>query len=65
MNDELLRQVTARVENLPAGYQQRIVLNVEGRKFSAALVDSVIEELHMTLNGVYPNIPIDVMGAMV
>ncbi len=65
LNDELLRQVTARVENLPAGYQQRIVLNVEGRKFSAALVDSVIEELHMTLNGVYPNIPIDVMGAMV
>ena len=65
LNHELLRQVTARVENLPAGSTQRIVLNVEGRQFTRALVEEVKTELTATLFDVYPNIPIDVMGAVI
>lgn len=65
LKDELLRQVTARAENLPAGSTQRIVLNVEGRQFTRALVEEVKTEITSTLFDVYPNIPIDVMGAMI
>ncbi len=65
LSKELLRQVTARTQNLPVGSTQRIVLNVEGRNFSHSLVEGVITELQSTLNGVYPGIPIEVMGAMI
>jgi len=65
LNKELLRQVSARQANMPSGTTQRIVLNVEGRQYSVNLVEEVVATLHMTLDSVYPNIPIDIMGAMV
>lgn len=65
LKDELLRQVKDRVINLPEGSTQRIVLNVEGRNFASILVEEVKEELTKALFGVYPNIPIDVMGAVI
>lgn len=65
LKSELLRQVSSRVENLPAGSTQRIVLNVQGRQFEKTFVESIVKELSNTLNSVYPNIPIDIMGAMI
>lgn len=59
--NELKRQVTSRVKNLPEGSTQRIVLDARGRGFSDDLVNSVIARIHETLNDVYPNIPIDVL----
>ena len=59
---ELTRQVSSRVENLPSGSTQRIVLNTEGRGFSQELIDEVVENIRVNLKDIYPNIPIDIMG---
>lgn len=59
--NELKRQVTSRVKNLPEGSTQRIVLDTRGRGFSDELVESVIARIHETLDDVYPNIPIDIL----
>lgn len=64
LNKELLRQVSARQANMPSGTTQRIVLNVEGRQYTKELVEEVVSNLHVTLDSVYPDIPIDIMGAM-
>ena len=61
----LLKQVSKRVQNLPKGMTQRIVLNVEGHGYTLEFVQKVINELKEVLTPVYPNIPIDVMGAMI
>ena len=59
--NELKRQVTSRVKNLPEGSTQRIVLDTRGRGFLDELVESVIARIHETLDDVYPNIPIDIL----
>ena len=59
--NELKRQVTLRVKNLPEGSTQRIVLDTRGRGFLDELVESVIARIHETLDDVYPNIPIDIL----
>ena len=60
---ELTRQVKDRVENLPAGMTQRIVLDVEGRGYTARYVQRVVEWLQKKLEPVYNGIiPIDVVG---
>lgn len=59
---ELKRQVTARVENLPSGTTQRIVLDTQGRGFSAELVDDVVSNIRIVLQDIYPDIIIDVLG---
>lgn len=61
---ELTRQVTDRVTNLPPGSTQRIVLNVQGRGYTKEFVDSVIKTIQSRLIDVYPDIPIDIMGAV-
>lgn len=60
--NELERQVTARIENLPIGSTQRIVLNVQGRGFTEELISTVTETIQSRLINIYPNIPIDIMG---
>ena len=59
--NELQRQVTDRVANLPAGSTQRIVLDVKGRGFSDELIQNVVNNIRVKLADVYPNIPIDVL----
>lgn len=61
---ELVREITARVNNLPDGYTQRIVLDVTGRGFSSNLLTEVINTITERLFDIYPNIPIDIMGAV-
>lgn len=62
---ELEREIAARAVSLPEGYVQRIVLDVEGRGFSGDLVNSVIEGILTRLAPIYPNIPIDIVGAVI
>ncbi len=59
---ELERQVTSRVKNLPKGSTQEIVLDVRGREFSDDLIEMVMKNIRLRCDGVYPNIPIQVMA---
>ena len=61
---ELTRQITDRVTNLPPGSTQRIVLNVQGRGYTQEFVNTIIETIQTRLIDVYPNIPVDIMGAV-
>jgi len=61
---ELEREVAARVANLPEGSTQRIVLDVAGRGFSAELIESVKQSITTRLFSIYPDIPIDILGAV-
>ena len=58
---ELERQVTSRVANLPKGSTQKIVLDVRGRNFSDELIEMVMKNIRLRCDGVYPNIPIEIM----
>ena len=58
---KLKQQVTDRVENLPTGSTQRIVLDTRGRGLSKELVDEVVNDIKFELSDVYPNIPVDVL----
>lgn len=58
---ELERQVTSRVNNLPTGSTQEIVLDVRGRGFSTKLIDGVIASIKERLNNVYYDIPVTVL----
>ena len=58
---ELKRQVTSRVNNLPEGSTQKIVLDTRKRGFSKELINGVIKEIQTRLYDVYPNIPIEVL----
>lgn len=64
MYKELQREIRARVINLPKGSTQRIVLDVTGRMFSAEKITSVVNQIGEFLYDIYPNIPIDVVGAI-
>ena len=60
LQNELYRQVSARIENLPTGATQRIVLDVKGRGYSLEFINGKIAELQSFLD-IYPDIPIDIM----
>lgn len=58
----LKKEISARVENLPSGSTQRIVLDVKGRGYTEGLILTVKEKIQNELKDIYPNIPIDIMG---
>lgn len=58
---ELNRQVTDRVNNLPLGSKQRIVLDVQGRNYTKARIKEVISGIQNACKNVYKDIPIDIM----
>ena len=58
---ELRRQIGDRVENLPEGYEQKIVLDIRGRDYADGIVDSIIERIKDKCNDIYPDIPVDIM----
>ena len=60
----LIREIGERVKNLPSGTTQRIVLDVTGRQFSSQLIKQVMEDITVKLMDIYPNIPIDIIGAV-
>ena len=61
LQKELIRQVSARIENLPAGSTQRIFIDVKGRGYSLEFIYRKIAELQSCLDIIYPGIPIDYM----
>lgn len=58
---ELKRQITNRVEHLPKGSTQRIVLDVQGRNYDRKTLNGVIKGIKESCKDVYPDIPVDVM----
>lgn len=58
---ELERQITARVENLPPGTSQRVVLDVKGRGFSKDIINLTKDGIQKRCADVYPNLPVSVM----
>lgn len=59
---ELERQVTNRVNNLPSGSTQEIVLDVRGRNFSKDLIENVVTNIQSRCAPVYKDIPVTVMS---
>lgn len=59
--NELERQVTSRLSNLPAGSTQEIVLDVRGRGFSDELIEYVVKAIQSRLANVYPDIPVTIL----
>ena len=62
LRNELKRQVTERLKNLPAGSKQMIYLDARGRGYSAAYMEEVKAYLYAELGEIYPNIPIVFFG---
>lgn len=62
LRNELKRQVTQRLKDLPAGSKQMIYLDARGRAYSAAFMEEVKAYLYAELGEVYPNIPIVFFG---
>lgn len=61
LGNELKRQVSERIVNLPEGSTQRIVLDVKGRNYSPSTLDNAINSIRNKLDSIYYDIPIDVM----
>lgn len=60
----LKKEISERITNLPEGMTQRIVLNVDGRGYSTQRVQSIVNWIKEFMQPIYPDIPVDVMGAM-
>ena len=59
---ELERQVTNRVNHLPSGSTQEIVLDVRGRGFSKDVIQNVVANIQSRCASVYKDIPVTVMS---
>lgn len=57
----LEKQVTSRVNNMPLGTTQRIVLNTQGRGYSTQYVEMIIKNIKSVCESVYHDIPVDIM----
>ena len=62
LNRELKRQVTNRVNNLPLGSTQEIVLDVRGRKFPKKLIENVVADIQASCAPVYKDILVTVLS---
>lgn len=58
---ELERQVADRINNLPAGSTQEIVLDVRGRGFSNELISNTVSAIQGRLADIYPDISITIL----
>ena len=58
----LEKQVGSRIVNLPEGSTQRIVLDVQGRGYSQAFLEDVVDTIQWDLYDIYPDIPVDIQG---
>ena len=61
--NELKREIAARVQNLPKGSTQKVILDITGRNFSKETIESVIGGIWTELSDIYPRIPIDIMDS--
>ena len=61
---ELLREIKDRVLHLPSNSTQRIILDVTGRGIPTSTCSAIVENIRKLLSNIYPNIPIDIVGAI-
>ena len=61
---ELQREIKDRVLHLPPNSTQRIILDVTDRGIPYATCVRVIDNIHKVLSKIYPNIPIEIVGAI-
>ncbi|MBQ3416651.1 MAG: hypothetical protein IJH32_02330 [Ruminococcus sp.] len=61
---ELTREISERGANLPPNSLQRVLLDVSGREYTYSFVLKIKSFLQNTLESIYPNIPIDIVGAI-
>lgn len=61
MISKLKAQISDRIQHLPIGSTQEIVLDVRGRNYSTQFIKSVIAKIRDVLDAIYPNIPIRVL----
>ena len=59
--DELERQITSRVNNLPQGSTQEIVLDVRGRGYEEEILKQIVKDIQERLVNVYPDIPVTLL----
>lgn len=64
LKKELKRQIGQRCVDLPDGMTQRIVLDVTGRGYTESFMESTVSMIQDYLYPIYPDIPIDVFGAV-
>ena len=62
LKTELKRQIGQRVEELPSGFNQEVVLDVTGRGYTVEFMDDVVTELQGFLFEIYPDLPIIPFG---
>lgn len=56
---EIKRQITARVQHMPEGTKQMVVLDVQGRGYSNSYLKIVKEEIQRVCSDVYPSLPVE------
>lgn len=57
----LRAQVEQRVQHLPKGATQKVVLDVRGRNYSDELLNYVIKKIQENCYDVYPNLPVEII----
>lgn len=55
----LKKEIGDRVNNLPSGSTQRIVLDVRGRGYDEKFLNVIAKQIQKALMEIYPNIPVD------
>lgn len=55
----LMKEISDRVNNLPSGSTQRIVLDVRGRGYDEKFLNAIAKQIQEALMKIYPNIPVD------
>ena len=50
-----------RVQHLPKGATQKVVLDVRGRNYSDELLNYVIKKIQENCYDVYPNLPVEII----
>lgn len=62
MYNELRREVSDRVANMPIGTLQRVVLDTRGRGYSSEFIKGIISEIKEVCNPFYEDIPVSLLA---
>ena len=58
---DIKREINDRVQQMPKGSTQRVVLDIRGRNYDKKLLKSVIKGIKNSCEEVYHNLPVDVL----
>ncbi len=57
----LEKQIGERMQYLPEGSTQRVVLDVTGRKYKQSFVNEIVEQIKTRCAPIYPDLPVDLV----